>query len=189
MADSSDIVVVKVNKKGRGATPAPQTMLPESSQISEDSAAAIPAEEEQHHDEDGGEAKTILIPTATGNSSSNNGNNVGGDMTDYVEVSPEYLKFFYGSWVKITRKGTGVPCPGGILTGVDLRAKTITVRTIQSKAPRRIVNLADHYIHCKKSSEQYMAMKEICHEKEKLKHDRQLFEQQKKVLIRKYFAG
>jgi len=187
----SDIVVVKVGKKGKGV--ASTTTLPDkTSDKPHESHEAMDEEEVVVVAEGEGEStgeKTIHIP-ATATTTNNGGVGVGGDMTDYVEVSPEYLKFFYGSWVKITRKGTGIPCPGGILTGVDLRTMTITLRTIQSKTtPRRTVNLAEYYIHCKKTSEQYMAMKEICHEKEKLKHDRQLFEQQKKVLIRKYFAG
>lgn len=108
-------------------------------------------------------------------------------LTDYVEIEPEYLKFLFGCWVKIVNKESSQYSSGGIVTKLD--GDQLYLRTMRSKT-HTVVDIPSHYIYAKRSSEHYQAITEIAQERQRLKYERRRLEQERSAILRRhYFYG
>ena len=88
-------------------------------------------------------------------------------LENHISIKVEYLRYFYGCWIKAIHKKSQEYHSGGFLTRI--MEDIIYLRNIQQEDLVQFdVNLFTFYV--KKTSEQYISMQDIELEKEKMKN-------------------
>lgn len=87
-------------------------------------------------------------------------------LEDHINIKVEYIRYFYGCWIKAIHKKSQEYHSGGFLNKVI--EDIIFLRNIQQELVEFDINLFTFYV--KKNSEQYISMQDIELEKEKMKN-------------------
>jgi hypothetical protein len=125
------------------------------------------------------EIKKIIIPSKKSKRNTTNSLTFKSNLENYIEISPEYLRYLHGSWVKCVDKETNYYNPGGFVT--DVTVYRANLRTPQRPELTDVL-ISDNRFYIGKDDKNYQSLREFMIAKENLSERSRILGIKEKVI-------